>query len=377
MRCCCPSGDTSNSTIVTRTGTRRPRWRKSAVRSSRCASSTARVRPKCVRSPRVAAVRQEMIATGWCRTLINRRIDRVKRAFRWATSREERDHVAVYTALRTLPGLQRGRTEARESEPVKPVDPAHVATVLPYLSRHARAMVELQMCTGTRPGEICASAFSKWTRPRRTVRRLTDQSLGRRHRRCSRYVSSMPSRAVAGVLHGDKPPPSGFEHIELNDPKQSDARLVAADAYQEAGRDRDAELLRDLSQRVAFVEGCVIDPAAPVFSPKWERAERLKRWRAARKSKVPHHNRTVGRPIRSARRLHDTIRTRWRTRSRRGAGRPVSSGGTRTSSGTCTRPKSPAFRCGRCPGRGRARTPRRPRSTPSGSRTSLPGSRTR
>lgn len=75
--------------------------------------------------------------SGWCRTVINRRIDRVRRAFRRATA-EELVPVTIYTALRTLPGLTHGRTDVRESQPVKPVDASHVAAVLPDLSRHVR-----------------------------------------------------------------------------------------------------------------------------------------------------------------------------------------------------------------------------------------------
>ncbi len=36
----------------------------------------------------LAAIRQRMIGLGWCRSLINRRIDRVKRVFKWAASEE-------------------------------------------------------------------------------------------------------------------------------------------------------------------------------------------------------------------------------------------------------------------------------------------------
>ena len=102
----------------------------------------------------LAAVRQHMIGRNWCRSLVNRRIDRVKRVFKWAAS-EELVPVAVYQALRTLAGLRKGRTEARESEPVKPVDPAHVAATLLFLTPHLRRMVELQRLTGMRPGEVC------------------------------------------------------------------------------------------------------------------------------------------------------------------------------------------------------------------------------
>ncbi len=102
----------------------------------------------------LAAVRQQMIASNWCRTLINRRVDRIKRAFKWATS-QELIPVTVYEALRTLPGLQEGRTAARESEPVKPVPIEVVEASLPFMCAQVRTMVELQLLTGMRPGEVC------------------------------------------------------------------------------------------------------------------------------------------------------------------------------------------------------------------------------
>jgi integrase len=108
----------------------------------------------------LAAVRQRMIDTDLCRNLINKRVDRVKRVFKWAAA-EELVPVTVYQALRTLAGLRAGRTEARESKAVVPVDPAHVAATLPHLGRHPRAMVELQRVTGMRPGEVCRLTFAE------------------------------------------------------------------------------------------------------------------------------------------------------------------------------------------------------------------------
>jgi hypothetical protein len=68
----------------------------------------------------LAAVRQYVVGLGWCRTLINHQLDRVRRAIKWAAS-EELIPVTTYEGLRTLAGLRRGRTDARESDPVKPV----------------------------------------------------------------------------------------------------------------------------------------------------------------------------------------------------------------------------------------------------------------
>ncbi len=226
-------------------------------------------------------VRRAMVGADWCRTLVNRRVERVKRAFRWAAS-QELVPVGVYEALRTLPGLQRGRTEARESEPVTPVDPAHVAATLPFLGTHVRAMVELQLLTGARPGEVCRLTLGQvervgdvWTyRPRR------HKSAHRGKKRAIPFGPKARAAVVAFLLR-DGPPPVGFSITD------DTSRLVMADAYQEAGRERDAVLLRDLTRPVVLISGCVADPDAPLFSPAASRAEWAKALRAKRKSKVP------------------------------------------------------------------------------------------
>ena len=62
----------------------------------------------------------------------------------------------VHHGLSAVSGLKAGRSDAVESEPVKPVPNEIVEATLPFLSRHVRAMVELQLRTGMRPGELCA-----------------------------------------------------------------------------------------------------------------------------------------------------------------------------------------------------------------------------
>jgi uncharacterized protein (TIGR02996 family) len=58
---------------------------------------------------------------------------------------------------------------------------------------------------------------------------------------------------ITAFLRGSNSPPSGWDHIRLNDPDQSTARLVMADAYQESGRERDADLLRDIGRPLLTV----------------------------------------------------------------------------------------------------------------------------
>ena len=100
-------------------------------------------------------VRQRMIENDPSRRVVNQRIGRIKYLFKWAVS-EELIPSSVYEALRTVSALGRGRTEARETAPVKPVEPEAVEAVLPFLSPHVRPMVELMRLTGMRPGETCS-----------------------------------------------------------------------------------------------------------------------------------------------------------------------------------------------------------------------------
>lgn len=106
------------------------------------------------------AVRRRMVTLGWCRTLINSRVDRIRRAFRWAAA-QELVPASVYESLRTLAGLRRGRTEATESEPVEPVEDATVSATLPHLPHHIRVMVELMWVTGMRPSEVCSMTLAR------------------------------------------------------------------------------------------------------------------------------------------------------------------------------------------------------------------------
>ncbi len=94
-----------------------------------------------------------MIDSGLCRNEVNKRVRHLVRAFKWAVS-EEMVPPAVHQALQTVPGLRRGRTDVRESLPVRPVPDIHVEAIQPFVSRQVWAMIELQRLTGMRPGEV-------------------------------------------------------------------------------------------------------------------------------------------------------------------------------------------------------------------------------
>jgi len=110
--------------------------------------------PACHFGPKsLKLVRQRMIDADICRKQINSRINRIRRVFKWAAS-EELVPPSVVEGLRTVAGLERGHTSARESKPVKPVAREHAEAILPFVSPQVSAMIQLQLVTGMRPCEV-------------------------------------------------------------------------------------------------------------------------------------------------------------------------------------------------------------------------------
>ncbi|QDV63054.1 site-specific integrase [Crateriforma conspicua] len=100
-------------------------------------------------------IRDQWIKAGHSRGTINRNVRRIVRVFRWAASKEIID-ASVPTKLATLEGLQRGRTEAAEPEPIQPVDLETVEATIHHLCDVVADMVRLQLLTGMRPAEVCS-----------------------------------------------------------------------------------------------------------------------------------------------------------------------------------------------------------------------------
>ena len=99
-------------------------------------------------------VRQRMVDAGVSRKVVNQRVGRIVRVFKWAVG-EELLPATVYQALRAVGGLAAGRTRARETAPVVPVPEADVAAVRPFVRPGVWAMVRVQLLAGMRPGEVC------------------------------------------------------------------------------------------------------------------------------------------------------------------------------------------------------------------------------
>lgn len=103
---------------------------------------------------RFKAVRQKMIDNGLSRTGINANMKRLVRMYKWAAS-EGMIPAAIHDTMKLIPGLRRGRTDARETDPVKPVAQDVVDKTVSELSPVLADMVMAQLLIGCRPGEIC------------------------------------------------------------------------------------------------------------------------------------------------------------------------------------------------------------------------------
>jgi hypothetical protein len=77
--------------------------------------------PKALR-----AVREAMVGRGWARTMVNGQVRRIRQIFKWGVSHEF-VLASVWHGLQAVEGLKRGRSSARESEPVRPVSRASIS----------------------------------------------------------------------------------------------------------------------------------------------------------------------------------------------------------------------------------------------------------
>jgi len=111
-------------------------------------TSAAQFGPKALK-----AVRERMISLKWCRKHINKQVDRIKRMFKWAVA-DEYIPSGIYEALRAVSGLRFQRTAAVELPPIGPAKMHLVEAVKQTLNAQICAMIDIQLWTGARPGEV-------------------------------------------------------------------------------------------------------------------------------------------------------------------------------------------------------------------------------
>ena len=102
---------------------------------------------------RLAAVREAWVRSGLIRNTCNSYTMALRRAWRWAAGMEMVP-ASCAEALGTLAHLSAGRTTAPDNEPVQPAPEDAVEAVRIVLPVVIRDMIDLQLATGARPGEV-------------------------------------------------------------------------------------------------------------------------------------------------------------------------------------------------------------------------------
>lgn len=121
-------------------------WRHAEARDPRLPAGS--VSPSWLRS-----VRDLMIGDGLARTTINARVNRIRRVFRWAVSREMVD-AAVLTGLQAVEALQPHRSPAAEPAGVRAAAEGNIEAAAAASADPIATMLRLQLLTGMRSGEL-------------------------------------------------------------------------------------------------------------------------------------------------------------------------------------------------------------------------------
>lgn len=96
------------------------------------------------------------------RRTVNDRLGRVKGFFKWAVANEYAPP-EVYMGIQAVPSVRRGRSQAVDNPPRRPVDWRDVEPVFDELAPHLRPLLWLQWYTGARSGSVvqaCPGQFS-------------------------------------------------------------------------------------------------------------------------------------------------------------------------------------------------------------------------
>jgi len=97
--------------------------------------------------------RDAMVASDLSINTINARCHRIRRVFRWCAKMKYVSPQQV-AELNLLDPLKAGRTKARATDPVTPVPEAYVRMVQKQVPPTVEAMIEIQLASGMRSGEL-------------------------------------------------------------------------------------------------------------------------------------------------------------------------------------------------------------------------------
>ncbi len=147
-------------------------YRKNGKPTSQVLNCTRAIRCLCECFPDLAArefdslklmaCQRKLIADGLCRGSVNRYSAIIIAIFKHGIKHklipsayiENNVATAIISSLETVGTLPKGRTEARETDPVEPVSDADLEATIPHLDEPFASMVRAQLLLACRPGEL-------------------------------------------------------------------------------------------------------------------------------------------------------------------------------------------------------------------------------
>jgi integrase len=126
-----------------------------SVRKGLVATRTGGLTPERFTPKAFKLLRQSWIDRGLCRRMVNEHGLHLRAMLKWAVA-EELCPVATLQGVRAVGSVRRGAPGVRDREPVAPVPADVLEATRAKLSPRHRDMVDLQLLTGMRPGELCA-----------------------------------------------------------------------------------------------------------------------------------------------------------------------------------------------------------------------------
>lgn len=91
----------------------------------------------------------------WTRRSINKQVGRIRQMFKWAVA-HEMIPASAWESLRAIEPLRLGHAGVKESPKVECAPCEAIERVKRNVSPQVAAMIELQLLSGMRPGEVCA-----------------------------------------------------------------------------------------------------------------------------------------------------------------------------------------------------------------------------
>lgn len=149
------------------------------------------------------AVRAKLVESGLSRNTVNSNIGKIRRMFRFGVA-NEMVPVEVLQRLEAVSPLLAGRTEARDLPPRHAVDQADIDAVKTHVRPLVKDLIDLQLLTGARSGELLALTTSMIDRGGAVWRsQLTDHKCQHKGKSRTLYFGPKAQLIVAKYLSAD------------------------------------------------------------------------------------------------------------------------------------------------------------------------------